>query len=334
MVVHSFGRRAQREGVARAYGHVVRRLLGLALLAVVIYAVPSVARSWQELVELGPAGALRGALKDWFQTLLHIAVTSLWILPVIRARPAVRVVFALASAALFFVLSHWFYFDWVQTGGIDGGVLGFLAWTIPTIVGTLACDAVLNAALLDAAVRTMNDELDPRHGGFGRAPKFPHATSLELLLRHAHASERAGSDSTVLTSLTTPVASIDTNNSARPEPPADLAQHRAIIQARADEPQMTRWEFTRGKERAVVTVPVRMIVRDGIGLVDAAAGGGGVIRPFEIAARRMVAADTLRVLMPEWTMPPAAINAAFPKSRHMPAKVRVFLEFARSVLGA
>ena len=40
------------------------------------------------------------------------------------------------------MLSYWFYFDWVHTGGIDGGPLGFLTWTIPTIVGTLACDAV------------------------------------------------------------------------------------------------------------------------------------------------------------------------------------------------
>ena len=59
--------------------------------------------------------------------------------------PAVRTLFAIGSAALFAVLSHWFYFEWVQRGGIDGGVLGFLAWTMPTIVGTLACDIVVDA---------------------------------------------------------------------------------------------------------------------------------------------------------------------------------------------
>ena len=51
----------------------------------------------------------------------------------------------IASAALQILLSHWFYFDWVHTGGIDGGVLGFLSWTMPTIMGTLACDAVTAA---------------------------------------------------------------------------------------------------------------------------------------------------------------------------------------------
>jgi hypothetical protein len=73
---------------------------------------------------------------------MHIAVTSLWILPVIRAGAAVRVAYALASAALQAAASHAGYFAWVQTGGIDGGVLGFLTWTIPTIVGTLACDVM------------------------------------------------------------------------------------------------------------------------------------------------------------------------------------------------
>ena len=54
------------------------------------------------------------------------------------------------SALLQVALSHWFYFDWVNgvsdgVTGIDGGILGFLAWTIPTILGTLACDAVTKA---------------------------------------------------------------------------------------------------------------------------------------------------------------------------------------------
>ncbi len=139
----TFGRRAQSEGLARAYAHVVRRLLGLALVALVIYNAPHAARTWQELMDKGLWEAIRGPLKGtWFQTLMHIAVTSLWILPVIRSSAAVRVAYMAASAALQVLLSYWFYFDWVHTGGIDGGVLGFLSWTVPTITGTLACDAV------------------------------------------------------------------------------------------------------------------------------------------------------------------------------------------------
>ncbi|MEX0977731.1 MAG: acyltransferase family protein, partial [Pirellulales bacterium] len=146
----TFGRRAQTEGLPRAYVHVVRRLLGLALVALVVYGAPTAARTWQEFLDKGPWQALWHSIRDvWFQTLMHIAVTSLWILPVIRSGALVRIAYMIASAALQVGLSHWFYFEWVNGGigggGIDGGVLGFLSWTIPTIVGTLACDAVTAA---------------------------------------------------------------------------------------------------------------------------------------------------------------------------------------------
>ncbi len=147
----TFGRRAQTQGLSQAYGRVVRRFLGLALVALVIYNAPQAASTWQEFLEKGPLTAIWSSIRGtWFQTLMHIAVTSLWITPVIRASASVRIVFMVASALLHVALSHWFYFDWVNgvidgRTGIDGGVLGFLAWTIPTILGTLACDAVTSA---------------------------------------------------------------------------------------------------------------------------------------------------------------------------------------------
>lgn len=143
----TLSRTIERQGAAAAYGRVVRRLLGLVLVALVIYVAPSVAKNWAELTALGPAMLLRPLKREWFQTLMHIAVTSLWILPVIRAGAGARILFACGSAALHVGLSAWFNFVWVNTdpNGIDGGPLGFLTWTIPAIVGTLACDAVRNA---------------------------------------------------------------------------------------------------------------------------------------------------------------------------------------------
>jgi uncharacterized protein YyaL (SSP411 family) len=43
--------------------------------------------------------------------------------------------------------------------------------------------AALDAAPLDAALAALRASFDPRHGGFGGAPKFPHPTDLELCLR-------------------------------------------------------------------------------------------------------------------------------------------------------
>ena len=49
-------------------------------------------------------------------------------------------------------------------------------------------------APLAQAVAQLKRDFDPRHGGFGAAPKFPHPTSLALLLRHWARRRVAGRD--------------------------------------------------------------------------------------------------------------------------------------------
>src|SRR5262249_34747093 len=131
-------------GVVTASRAVLKRNLGLMLLGFVLYHLDGEVKSWAELEKLGVHGFLTHAFRrEIFQTLVHIAITSVWILPVIAAGPIVRVIFMFASAGLHLWLSHRFYFHWAWTAPvIDGGQLGFMTWTIPTIVGSLAYDAV------------------------------------------------------------------------------------------------------------------------------------------------------------------------------------------------
>lgn len=56
-----------------------------------------------------------------------------------------------------------------------------------------ASDRLPEHALIDEAVRQLDESFDAEHGGFGGAPKFPHPTNLELLLRRAVASPFEGS---------------------------------------------------------------------------------------------------------------------------------------------
>jgi len=55
-----------------------------------------------------------------------------------------------------------------------------------------ASAATLNAQPLDAARQLLEKNFDARDGGFGGAPKFPHPTNLERLLRHWAGSHGAG----------------------------------------------------------------------------------------------------------------------------------------------
>ena len=146
----SWSRRTQQDGLASTYLHAIQRSLALAIIAIIWYGgmphLPEGIRfEWDSFKTIGLWGAIWKQLKvDWFQTLMHIAVTSLWILPVIRASAAVRMLYLVGSVWLHVLLSHWFYFEWNNTSprGIDGGPLGFLTWTVPTLIGTLAYDWV------------------------------------------------------------------------------------------------------------------------------------------------------------------------------------------------
>lgn len=139
----SLGKRLAQAGSTGVYTRMVRRLLGLMLVSLVIYGVSRRAENWESLQELGFWGAIQGPLKrEWFQTLMHIAVTSLWILPVVHARASVRIGWMVVSALAHVWLSYLFNFHWVNSppNGIDGGPLGFLTWSVPAIIGTLAYD--------------------------------------------------------------------------------------------------------------------------------------------------------------------------------------------------
>ena len=143
----TFGRRMQTQGSVAAYWRMFRRMLGLILVSLIVYQVGARAQNWEQLKDMGFWNAIKEPLKrDWFQTLMHIAVTTLWILPVIHGRVSTRIYWLLFSAGAHVVLSYWFNFIWVNSppNGIDGGPLGFLTWSIPALVGSFACDAFVN----------------------------------------------------------------------------------------------------------------------------------------------------------------------------------------------
>jgi uncharacterized protein YyaL (SSP411 family) len=60
----------------------------------------------------------------------------------------------------------------------------------------LADGAELNSMPLDVVRQQLEQQFDATHGGFGGAPKFPHPTSLERLLRHWAASRDGGEPDT------------------------------------------------------------------------------------------------------------------------------------------
>ena len=139
-----FLRQTEKYGTRSAVLRVVKRAAWLVLFGVGMYVL-----DWNNL---SPEKLQRFRVNGWaelnwmrslFETLTHIGVTSLWVLPVLAASIRTRVIFALGSGLLHLGLSAWFWYDLLHARSvIDGGPLGFLTWTIPVIAGTVAYDWV------------------------------------------------------------------------------------------------------------------------------------------------------------------------------------------------
>jgi predicted acyltransferase len=129
-------------GARPSAARLARRVLGLLLLGTALYAGPS-------LDDLAAGRTTLHALwkRDLHQTLVHIALATLWCLPVIGRGACARLAWTLGSAALHTALSLAFAYEWAfaDPRAIDGGPLGFLTWAIPLLAGSLACDALSDA---------------------------------------------------------------------------------------------------------------------------------------------------------------------------------------------
>ncbi len=137
----TFLRRAAGHGTPSAYVHALRRNGALLLVAFAVHNVESNWKAWDDAKSFDET-FLRWWKQDFFQTLGHIAVTSLVATPIIAARPGVRIAAAAFFGLAHLALSYHGYYRWVNTppNGVDGGPLGFLTWSLPLLVGSLAFD--------------------------------------------------------------------------------------------------------------------------------------------------------------------------------------------------
>ena len=140
----AFLRHVEKVGAAQAYRQAIVRGFGLILVGVVVYHLDGKFPSWEALSKDGLGGFLSTAWRrSMFQALVHIGVTSLWVLPVIARSARTQIFWLAGSAALHVWLSASWWHEWLRANRvIDGGPLGFLTWTIPVLAGSSAVAVV------------------------------------------------------------------------------------------------------------------------------------------------------------------------------------------------
>jgi len=123
------------------------------------------------------------------------------------------------------------------------------------------------------------------------------------------------------------------NRHGRPAHPRDLLQH-ACLRGRFASGAMTAWEFEREGEVVKLEPSGPLIVRVGAATelsVDAALAGTGVIHLFEGWLQPYLDSGALEAVLEPWWQRFSGPFLYFPRSRYLPAPLRAFIDFARTL---
>jgi len=112
----------------------------------------------------------------------------------------------------------------------------------------------------------------------------------------------------------------------RPKVPQDLAHHSCLI-LRQNEAAPGIWRFTHGRKVHTVKVRGTLSSNDGEVVLKWALDGHGILQRAEWDLARYVRSGRLRLLLEDYALPPADIFAVYHQRQHLPAKVKVFLDF-------
>lgn len=110
-----------------------------------------------------------------------------------------------------------------------------------------------------------------------------------------------------------------------PERPADLQRHNCLkftLSGHVDE-----WEFEKGTERVRVPVTGRYRATSSLAVRDALRAGFGLSLLPSIYIKEDIARGTLRTVLDDWVAIKSAVYVVYPSRRHVPGKVRAFLDF-------
>jgi Transcriptional regulator len=116
--------------------------------------------------------------------------------------------------------------------------------------------------------------------------------------------------------------------------PADLAQAEWIIHERLPAP--LRWQIKdeQGQETTLeIKNNARLFADSAQALMAFALAGSGVALLPEWLVKPELEKGTLKPVLPGYTFMPQGIYAVYPDAQHVPAKVRIFIDFLRMRVG-
>ncbi|KJY82809.1 LysR family transcriptional regulator [Vibrio galatheae] len=121
------------------------------------------------------------------------------------------------------------------------------------------------------------------------------------------------------------------SRNGNPEKPSDLSHHSCLQYSyyRGG----SEWSLISSSNEFRVIPKGRLVVNNSEAIRRAVLGGSGIANLPTFIAGKDIAAGKLQVVLPDYALPNHAIYAVFPQRKHMPLKVRAFIDFVSEKLG-
>ena len=117
-----------------------------------------------------------------------------------------------------------------------------------------------------------------------------------------------------------------------PRRPEDLSTHRCITYVSSRTGRVTDWGFVRGGQTVQLTVDGVLAMNDQDAYVVASLGSLGIARIANYVARPYLKSGQLKQVLADWTAEQAPISVMYPQSRHLSAKVRIFVDWVSELI--
>ena len=108
-----------------------------------------------------------------------------------------------------------------------------------------------------------------------------------------------------------------------PKEPADLASHDCVTYDPG-----TPWEFRRNGATQTIDVPSRLAVNLGEVAAAAAVAGAGICKVLSYLIEDLLKSRSLVTLRDAYEPSAFPVSVIYPSQRHVPLKLRAFLDFA------
>ncbi|UAN60095.1 LysR family transcriptional regulator [Serratia sp. JSRIV004] len=115
----------------------------------------------------------------------------------------------------------------------------------------------------------------------------------------------------------------------QPQTPQELQQHDCMRYRFPGSGKLEPWYFSNGTEHLTLEVNGRLIFNENQLLKDAAIAGLGLTQRFRAAVHKELQSGQLREVLRDFSHVAPGFFIYFPAGRHMPLKLRVFIDFMR-----